>query len=188
MFLKTRIFKQLLKEAYKSDSLRIANLDGIVILNGGYWTIGVPEEQIPKKERAAIVEITGLIPKPGERYWIGRAGTEYDEWEVDGEIARKARLCQAPLKVTKVLIERWPGDNMRVLQEPYTGRIFQVPELIVQMVDYTCTEKNRETYPEGPLIGTEPGAFWVNNVMTLRVTMTQEETALTKSLEGIRIE
>ena len=62
MFLKSSIFKRLLKESYSTTGLRLHNDgDGLRIV-GRDWAVWVKKGRIAKKELASIIELTGEIP------------------------------------------------------------------------------------------------------------------------------
>lgn len=65
MFIKTSIFKRLLKKAYKNDSLSVGHSEKekTYYIVGGYWFVTVYEEFFPNSEKAALVELIGDLPK-----------------------------------------------------------------------------------------------------------------------------
>lgn len=68
MFLKLKILKGAMKQAYNGGGLRIMNTgDGFALL-GAYWYVWLENATMPKKVRAAIVELVGELPAEGEAY------------------------------------------------------------------------------------------------------------------------
>ena len=65
MFIKTSIFKKLLKEAYKNDNLSVGHSGKakVYYIVGGYWFVAVQEQFFPNAEKAALVELIGDLPR-----------------------------------------------------------------------------------------------------------------------------
>ena len=65
MFIKTSIFKKLLKEAYKNDNLSVGHSEKakVYYIVGGYWFVAVQEQFFPNAEKAALVELIGDLPR-----------------------------------------------------------------------------------------------------------------------------
>ena len=62
MFIEERILKRLIKQAYKAAGLVLVNTGEDYIIEGSYWAIQVQKEHLPKKIKAAIIELTGELP------------------------------------------------------------------------------------------------------------------------------
>ena len=78
MFIKSAGFKKLIKEAYNHNGLRIGNDGKGIYICGGYWAIWVRKGHIPKKELAAIIELTGEMPDEGAGFKSGKGGNQYE--------------------------------------------------------------------------------------------------------------
>ena len=65
MFIKTSIFKKLLKEAYKNDNLSVGHSEKakVYYIVGGYWFVAIQEQFFPNAEKAALVELIGDLPR-----------------------------------------------------------------------------------------------------------------------------
>ena len=65
MFIKTSIFKKLLKKAYKNDNLSVGHSEKakVYYIVGGYWFVAVQEQFFPNAEKAALVELIGDLPR-----------------------------------------------------------------------------------------------------------------------------
>lgn len=190
MFIKSAGFKKLIKEAYNHNGLRIGNDGQGIYICGGYWAIWVRKGYIPKKELAAIIELTGEMPDEGAGFKSGRAGNQYEMLEnVFFEVMKNAEACERCANVTTLLINTQLGAKQRVIQDPDTNRIYLINEKFIEMLDNTCiSQKDGEIEAEGPLLGPLDGIFWKNNMMALHV-MRQEsrEKELIAYLEGTRI-
>lgn len=66
MFLKPSIFKRMIKEAYNAAGLTVANDGDGIILADNCWIIWMKSVNIPKKLKAAVIELTGDLPEAGE--------------------------------------------------------------------------------------------------------------------------
>lgn len=74
MFIKSAGFKRLINEAYNNNGLRIGDDGNGIYICGGYWTIWVRKGYIPKKELAAIIELTGEMPEEGKGFMSTKGG------------------------------------------------------------------------------------------------------------------
>ena len=65
MFIKTSIFKKLLKEANKNDNLSVGHSEKakVYYIVGGYWFVAIQEQFFPNAEKAALVELIGDLPR-----------------------------------------------------------------------------------------------------------------------------
>lgn len=75
MFLNLTEVKKLMKHAYKNSGLVVGCQRGLIAANSaGTWGFRVDERHIPKKLKAAVVELIGDLPEEGEIYtycWNG---------------------------------------------------------------------------------------------------------------------
>lgn len=177
MFLKNAGFKRLIKEAYSGPGLRMGNDGEGIYLSGGYWTIWVKTGKIPKKALAAIIELTGEIPAAGEHFSATKEGNQYElEYKELYNAMANAVNYETELDITSLSYHTRSGNVARILQEPYSKKIFAVNERFVDMVDNMAVDyDNGEAAAEGPLIGKKAGIFWVNNVMALHVMCRDDE-------------
>jgi hypothetical protein len=179
MFLKSAAFKKLIKEAYNGPGLKVGNDGAGIFLSGGYWVIWIKVGKIPKKELAAIIELTGEIPESGQGFSSTKAGNQYEI--VESSLYRameNARQCNTFLDVTNLSIHAPNGVMSRILQDPGSRRIFLINEKFVEMIDNTEVDYDGgETATEGALIGKYAGVFWFNNIMALHVMCREDENA-----------
>lgn len=191
MFLKGTAFKKLIKEAYKEGRLRLKNDGEGITISGGYWSIWIVRELIPKERLANIIELTGQIPEVGEKFCVTAAGNQYEIYETE-EISEMetAEKCDTKLNVTKVLFSEPSGVHVRVLQNIENKKIILINDKFVQMVDMRELDyKNGESGIHGPEVGREVGVFWRSNIMTLRVMPRTDEKGreLLEHLEKINL-
>ena len=82
MFLKLNLFKALIKKEWQGAGLVVGNDGEGIYLTGmanGYWSIYLEEYLMTKKAKAAIIELIGAIPLPGNaaNFWKN----EEDQWK-----------------------------------------------------------------------------------------------------------
>lgn len=79
MFVKTTVFKKLIKQAYETRSLLVAGTENEYIISGNWWIIRVKKDVFSKKNKAAIIELTGEFPEEGEAFRPTKnAGNQYE--------------------------------------------------------------------------------------------------------------
>lgn len=191
MFLKTAGFKRLIKEAYKGVGLSVGATDKAIYLSGGYWIIWVRKGQIPKEKLAAIIELVGELPEPGEAYRATKDGQQYElQWTDLYDAMENAKKCQYEMDITRVIIEGKVDADSRILQHSETGVIQLIDEKIIQMISNKEVDaKKGHTEVIGPVCGRLPGVFWYNNTMALYVMPRTDDISirLIRFLEGIDI-
>ncbi len=171
MFLRTQGFKKLINEAYKGRGLRIErDIEGYTMA-GGYWMIWIAKDRIPKKELAAIIELTGELPGIGEGFEATKAGNQYElQWGEEHNAMKMANECEDQIEVTPVTLKYASGVQARILQDPANRSIILVNEKFIEMIDNAVVEyENGEMQAQGPLIGRKTGVYWKNDIMALRV-------------------
>ena len=68
MFLKTAELKKMMKSALKSAGLYVGNIAGNYPVYGSTWGLSTDTEYASNKFKAALTELIGDIPEPGECY------------------------------------------------------------------------------------------------------------------------
>ncbi len=68
MFLKTAELKKMMKSALKSAGLFVGNIRGNYLVYGITWGLSTDAEYASNKFKAALTELIGDIPEPGECY------------------------------------------------------------------------------------------------------------------------
>lgn len=168
MFVNSGKLKKLMKEAWKTSGLYVGRDGDLVSIRGPYWQIDVHKELLKKADLAAIVELAGELPQPGEAVTAWK-GTENAETEYEKSIIQAIFTEE---KMTRFFITRASygcGKAARVLQQPETQKCVLLNEDILELVDKHCIDKERENYPEGPLSPDEKGSVmaWTNGMMKL---------------------
>ena len=190
MFIKSAGFKRLINEAYNNNGLRIGDDGNGIYICGGYWRIWVRKGYIPKKELAAIIELTGEMPEEGKGFMSTKGGNQYEIPEnVFFDAMRNAENCERYANVTTLLIKAQTKAIERVIQEPTNNKVYLINEKFIEMLDNTCINYGiGEIEAEGPLLGPLEGVFWKNNMMALHVMNREEkQEELIRHLEKIAI-
>ena len=165
MFLKSSIFKRLLKEAYSGPGLRLHNDGEGMYIGGSYWGAWVKNGRIAKKELGAIIELTGELPEAGKGFLATKGGNQYEIWEsIMRDVMGNATKYKRMPDVTKMLIRTKQGTLARVLQDRSTGEIMLLDEIFISLIDEKAVEQ-QESFPTGPLAGDVEGVYWVNDIM-----------------------
>ena len=188
MFISAAGFKKLVKEAYRNGSLRLGNNGYGILIAGSYWAMCVDEAELPKKAKAAIIELTGIIPEAGEMYHCTKEG---NQMEMGGTIpdvlymSRNAIEAEEEMEDTKVILCEYSKN--RILQNTKTGKIVKIQDECFRMIDKKLIKEN-ESFPVGPNRGENGGIYWHNNCMAfLLMPVSTGDNMLEKSLERINI-
>lgn len=171
MFITSQGFKKLINEAYKSVGLRIGNDSNGYYISGSFWTIWIKNGMIPKKELAAIIELTGELPEQGEAFLANKGGNQYElSYSDTYNVMENAIMCEEEMDITPLILD-YEGVQARILQNPNNGTIVLINERFVKMIDNTVIDYEKgETQAQGPMIqGKMQGVFWRNNTMAMHV-------------------
>lgn len=172
MFITTQGFKRLIKQAYKTRDLHIANDGAGYTIAGGYWRIWIKHEWIPKKELAAIIELTGELPAEGQAFTVYEEGNQY-EMELPNERSAMtiALECKMTLEITPLVLRYATGQQARVLQRADTREIMLINDQFMDMITNKAIDHNKGESPaEGPFIHpAEYGVFYRSDTMAMRI-------------------
>lgn len=172
VFITTAGFKSLIKEAYKNGRLVAGATPEEYFFEGSYWVIRVDRDCLPKKEKAAVVELTGELPSPGEVFRAAKG--EDNQYEIPGnsvwDTGNIFNDCREEMAVTRSLFQ-CGGAHLRVIQNRRTDNCFFVSERFISILDRNSLTEG-ETLPEGPRALTEGRGtiYWKNNSMSMAVT------------------
>lgn len=175
VFLKMSGFKELIKNAWKGGGLVVGNDGEGIYLYGRYWTIYLERTMIPKKAKAAIMELTGELPEPGQVFksWQNQENQyELKESYLSESYCPDVYTMKTWYKTTGVVFKEF-GQHDRVLQDKKSLTCILIPAHIYDMIDRSSMEKG-EYDPEGPA-GKYDGTsernmiYWQNDACTLGV-------------------
>lgn len=112
MFITSQGFKKLINEAYKKGCLHIANDGEGITISGEYWEIWIMHGWIPKKELAAIIELTGAMPAKGEAFEASKDGNQYEANFNDRKTTMEAALnCEYEIEITPLVLRYQTGQQ-----------------------------------------------------------------------------
>ena len=157
------IFKKMIKNAYKTCGLLVANKDDRIILAGGWWMMSVEEKWFPKWGMAAVIELTGEIPAAGESF---RSTSAANQMELPNEFVLGLdenyddRAKSDPYHDTRILNDS--GVNLaRYLR---SGKnIVAVNEMIMELYDPGVGEEGEPTDAELPRVDNK-WVYWYTPV------------------------
>lgn len=203
MFFKQTVLKRMLKAAYKGAGLTVGhdagNEDGEnegYYISSGWWIIWFLAETMPKEAKAAIIELCGDLPEPGEVFKaVKDMGNQYEiEQKEIYNLPESFKKCKCKFNVTKLLgLQR---DNViRFMQaDDNTQHVVAVSEIVFDLIDSAAIDyENGEHEPYGPvtLCQTSPFMYWGNNtcyfMAGIRTAEEGEEEDFWKFLEGTTI-
>lgn len=137
MFIKTTTFRRMLKEAFKTGCLRLAQLeDGTLVINTGYQVLNVQTDKLLPPEKACIIEFAGELPEPGEAFLCKEGG---NQMEVFGSLHEwsflKEKWMQASdnYKETYIICD-WKGTLSRAVQHTTSNGVLWYQEEFMRMI------------------------------------------------------
>lgn len=142
MIFNKSVFKKFLKEAYKGYGLLVGNNDGEIILAGSWWIMTMDKDVFNKDGRAALVQLTGVLPEQGE-YWRSTSAGNQIEMPPDYiNINVEQYDLTEPLKKTALILEI--PTPVRVYQKK--DKIVCVNEMVEMLLDpYAVNEGENDT-------------------------------------------
>ena len=177
MFVNTAAFKKLIKGAYNSSGLTVGATEDEYFFEGGYWIIRVEKDYLPKKEKAAVIELTGELPSSGQVFKaVKKCANQYlmecnPAWDIRAQFDE----AQEEYCVTYAIYEI--GDKkVRVLQNKKNDTCKVIDETFIKLIDFeaiTCDEG----LPEGLVMLNKDHwlVYWSNDVMTLAAGVIKAE-------------
>lgn len=183
MFLNEKVLNNLMKQAYKTDGLVVAqNEDNWVYIAGRFWEVEIKREYIPKQTLANIIALAGELPVPRERFRSDKQGNQY-EMEMLMSIDVKP-YTMGPLTVTDTLQIGTAGTVQRYLQDTDTGMIYLLNEAFISLREGSIDEEHGEYAPSGPFYS-KSGVIWQNNICRMTATFRHDEKNK-KTLEALK--
>lgn len=172
MFITSQGFKKIINEAYKKGCLHIANDGEGITISGEYWKIWIMHGWIPKKELAAIIELTGAMPAKGEAFEASKDGNQYEAIFNDRKTTMEAALnCEYEIEITPLVLRYQTGQQARVLQDPDNKMIMLINDKFTDMISNKAIEYDKgESAAEGPFISPEDyGIFYRSDTMAMHI-------------------
>ncbi len=167
MFIKTTVFKRLLKQAYKRDALQVGHEDNtnIYYIVGGYWAVMVEAKFFTNSAKAALVELIGDLPK-NESVRIYSDGTRQQLIDDSTWFALALQEPEKYLEKTNLLVE----EKFGVL-----SRLFSTGEKLIPVNEGLCSliDEEAKTSDDLDIIGPYKTLLsghmimWKNNTSTV---------------------
>lgn len=162
MFIKTSLFKKLLREAYKGTGIRIGHSGKRFYIAGSYWALMVNENHFPKREKAAVVELIGDLPH--EEFF--RANKEEGRQQLLPEEDWMFRFAEDPeseLEETNLLVQEPMGTYCRMLKDQ-NGNLVPMNQALYDIIDESSkTDDDLDIVGPYRVRGCEWAVFWNNN-------------------------
>ena len=137
------VLKKLIKSAYKTCGLLVANMDDRIVLAGGWWMMSAKERYVPNWALAAVIELTGEIPAAGESFRATSQGNQMElpnEFVLNLDEGRTRREIADRIVDTHIMVDRI-GGLQHYLREG--SKVVTVNEMMMELYDPDAGE-NRE--------------------------------------------
>lgn len=170
MFINSSAFKKLIKGAYGNGRLIVGATEQEYFIEGGAWIIRILKKALPKKEKAAVIELTGELPEAGEVFRASKG--EPNQYEIPynsvWNIRENCMKATEHMTVTKSLYQS--DRTFRIIQHQGTQRCIPVDERFISMLDSSAV-RDDERMPAGPLAVSADSKiiYWFNESMALAV-------------------
>lgn len=183
MFLNEKVLNNLMKQAYKTDGLVVAqNEDNWVYIAGRFWEVEIKREYIPKQTLANIIALAGELPVPRERFRSDKQGNQH-EMEMPMSID-VTPYTMGPLTITNTLQIGTAGTVQRYLQDTDTGMLYLLNEAFISLREGSIDGEHGEYAPSGPFYS-KSGVIWQNNICRMTATFRHDEKNK-KTLEALK--
>lgn len=150
MYLKSSLFKKMLKEAYKGYGLTVGCSKEGYYLAGTWWVAWFPESKIPKEVKGAVIELCGDLPEIGQTFRANKEGNQYEIGQEEiYDLPRIYKECGHRYITTKVILER-KNEMVRIIKDEKTNHVAAVKEIAINLIDNREIEEG-ETQPIGPV-------------------------------------
>lgn len=165
MFLNNTILKKMMKEAYKTAGMTVAQTEERYYIAGFYWEMDVRKTFMPKQILAQLIELAGEVLR--------------QEVKTEG--------FTEPIDVTDIIVIGSLGTYQRVLQER-GGKTHVVNNVFVDIADNNAIDENSGEYSvTTPLFNERKGILWQNNAARFRAgwRIDDRHESLLSELSGI---
>ena len=184
MFLNNTILKKMMKEAYKTAGMTVAQTEERYYIAGSYWEMDVRKAFMPKQILAQLIELAGEVPAPGKAFRATKEGN-LEEDGLRQEV--KTEGFTEPIDVTDIIVIGSLGTYQRVLQER-GGKTHVVNNVFVDIADNNAIDENSGEYSvTTPLFNAGKGILWQNNAARFRAgwRIDDRHESLLAELSGI---
>lgn len=179
MIFNKTVFKKLLKTAYKGAGLLVANKEGRIIIAGSWWVMSMEEKVFTYDGRAALVELTGQLPMPGECWRSTSAGNQIeippDYINIDDPEVFDRATAKEPYEKTILTMNGIWGEISRLYQKGCN--VIPVNEIVDMLLDPSQTMKGEDYNITGPYTTDETTSFlyWYTDNCAFMAMKTESE-------------
>ncbi|MCM1159360.1 MAG: hypothetical protein NC300_11360 [Bacteroidales bacterium] len=167
MIFNKSVLKKLLKEAYKSGGVLVANRNGRIVLAGGWWAVTMKNRVFSNEARAAVVELAGELPAEGECWRVDSMGCQV---EIPPELIRiidtpelRARIAaDGVFHKTRLLMEKTAVYRMYQRNE----EVVLVNETMEKLLDIHAAKEGEDASVCGPYYR-ENRMYWYTDECSL---------------------
>lgn len=120
MFYRLTTIKRRIKEAWKAANLLVGlTQEGWFYVGGTYWLIVQDIKNTPKEFKAAVIELAGDLPRPGEVFRAGKDGNQMEMENLQEYLLPKIHETIGETgeeyEVTNIVM-RWGDSDIRFLR------------------------------------------------------------------------
>lgn len=174
----------MMKEAYKTAGMTVAQTEERYYIAGSYWEMDVRKAFMPKQILAQLIELAGEVPAPGKAFRAIKEGN-LEEDGLRQEV--KTEGFTEPIDVTDIIVIGNLGTYQRVLQA-WGGKTYIVNNVFVDIADNNAVDENLGEYSvTTPLFNAGKGILWQNNAARFRAgwRIDDRHESLLAELSGI---
>lgn len=183
MFLDKKILGRMMKQAYKTG-ISLAMENGWLFIQGAYWKLNIRKDFIPKETLGLIISLVGDLPEEGQRFTATKEGNQM-------EIGRPMNIepteyGRSDLEITDLIIVDSTGIPLRILQDPGSGEMFTVKEVIVAIIDMGAVEESRGEFMMSPIRYKQNEILMENNVCRFSAAFARPKSeVMMQRLKGV---
>lgn len=175
MFLKTAELKKMMKSALKSAGLYVGNIAGNYLVYGSTWGLSTDTEYASNRFKAALTELIGDIPEPGEcyRYYMQEKQVAQDGCVDYPDVYEAWKAAKDHAVGTPLNLVSWPHE-FNLYQIHSNGQYVIVPRSRVSdVISMKELDGTVESMPGRPSY-MSPTLYWKNDT-TIYWVMTVEQ-------------
>ena len=175
MFLKTAELKKMMKSALKGAGLYVGNIAGNYLVYGSTWGLSTDTEYASNRFKAALTELIGDIPEPGEcyRYYMKEKQVAQDGCVDYPDVHEAWKAAKDHAVGTPLNLVSWPHE-FNLYQIHSNGQYVIVPRSQVSdVISMKELDGTVESMPGRPSY-MSPTLYWKNDT-TIYWVMTVEQ-------------
>ncbi len=175
MFLKTAELKKMMKSELKGAGLHVGNIMGAYLVYGSTWGLSTDTEYASNRFKAALTELIGDIPEPGEcyRYYMQEKQVAQDGCVDYPDVYEAWKAAKDHAVGTPLNLVSWPHE-FNLYQIHSNGQYVIVPRSQVSdVISMKELDGTVESMPGRPSY-MSPTLYWKNDT-TIYWVMTVEQ-------------